>query len=55
MTGYKPRMRDELESRYSEIRKQSIRLANQALRMPDVKLAPVDIAPPITHSTQRGT
>lgn len=44
MTSYKPRMRDELESRYTDLRKQSIQLANQALRLPDVKLALVDTA-----------
>ncbi len=44
MAGFKPRMREELECRYNELRMQSIRLANQALRIPDVRLALVDSA-----------
>lgn len=42
MTGYKLKMRDELEARYGELRKQSIQLANQALRTRDVRLSLVD-------------
>lgn len=44
MTGYKLRMRDELERRYTELRRQSIQMANQALRMPDTRLTLVDNA-----------
>ena len=42
MTGYKLRMRDELEHRYGELRMQSIRLANNALRIPDTRISLVD-------------
>ncbi len=35
-------MRDELERRYHQLRKQSISLANQALITPNVKLTLVD-------------
>jgi len=42
MTGYKLRMRDELERRYGALRKQSITLANDALRLPDTRIALVD-------------
>ncbi|MGM8225344.1 hypothetical protein ACSV5M_02090 [Cellvibrio sp. ARAG 10.3] len=42
MVGYKLRMRDELEHRYGELRKQSLKMANQALRIPDTKLTLVD-------------
>ncbi len=44
MVGYKLSMRDELERRYHELRKQSITLANQALITPNVKLSLVDHA-----------
>lgn len=42
MEGFKLRMRDELERRYSGLRKQSIQMANQALRSPNVRLSLVD-------------
>lgn len=42
MTGYKLRMRDDLELRYTELRRQSIQMANQALRIPGIKLTLVD-------------
>lgn len=42
MTGFKLAMREELERRYGELRKQSIFMANQALRMPNTKLTLVD-------------
>lgn len=45
MTGlHKFTMREELERRYGELRKQSIQMANQALHMPNTKLALVDAA-----------
>jgi len=44
MAGYKLTMRHELERRYTELRKQSIQMANQVLRMPDVSLTLVDSA-----------
>jgi len=44
MVGFKLSLRDELERRYSEFREQSIRLANQSIRTPGVKLALVDNA-----------
>jgi hypothetical protein len=37
-------MREELERRYGELRRQSLEMANQALRMPGVKLTLVDNA-----------
>jgi hypothetical protein len=42
MEGFKPRMREELEYRYGELRKQSIELANQALITPNLKLSLVN-------------
>ncbi|MFD1217508.1 hypothetical protein [Microbulbifer celer] len=42
MTAYKLRMRDDLERRYGQLRWQSIQMANQALRVPDTRLALVD-------------
>lgn len=42
MEGFKPRMREELERRYGELRNQSITLANQALRTANVRLSLVD-------------
>ena len=42
MVGYKLKMRDDLERRYGELRRQSIQMANQALRIPDTKLTLVD-------------
>lgn len=44
MTGYQLRMRDELERRYAELRRQAIQMANQALRTPDVRLSLVNNA-----------
>lgn len=44
MTNYKLRMREELERRYSELRQQSIKLANEAIRIPGVKLSLADYA-----------
>jgi len=44
MTGYQLRMRNELERRYNHLRMQSIQMANQALRTPDVRLSLVDNA-----------
>ena len=42
MVGLKLSMREYLEHRYGELRKQSISLANQAIRLPRVRLALVD-------------
>lgn len=42
MSSYKLRMRDELERRYGELRRQSIQMANQALRIPDTRVSLVD-------------
>ncbi|MET1255265.1 hypothetical protein [Aliikangiella maris] len=40
--GYRLRMRDELERRYNALREQSIRMANQTLRLPNVRLSLVN-------------
>ncbi|BFM11059.1 hypothetical protein R50072_12120 [Simiduia litorea] len=44
MAGLQLRMRDELERRYAELRRQSILMANQAIRSPNTRLALVDNA-----------
>ncbi|WHI46824.1 hypothetical protein [Microbulbifer sp. VAAF005] len=44
MAGYKLNMREELERRYTELRRQSIQMANEALDLPDTRLALVDSA-----------
>ena len=42
MEGFKLTMKDELERRYGELRKQAIAMANQALRTSDIRLSLVD-------------
>ncbi|WP_299580985.1 hypothetical protein [uncultured Microbulbifer sp.] len=42
MAGFKLGMREELERRYAELRRQSIQMANEALDLPDTRLALVD-------------
>jgi hypothetical protein len=44
MAAYKLSMREELERRYTELRRQSIQMANEALDLPDTHLALVDSA-----------
>ena len=44
MIGYHLSMREELERRYGKLREQSIHMANQALRIPGVRLSLVNNA-----------
>jgi hypothetical protein len=44
MPGYKLRMREELERRYGELRRESIDIANEMLRTPGIKISLVNEA-----------
>lgn len=44
MQGYKLRMREELERRYGELRRESIDIANEMLRTPGIKISLVNEA-----------